>query len=153
MGSSRNEAGRRRCLTARSTRTRFSAARFTAPLNAIVIRINDEASGSTTGRHRASQIRDYLLSTSHPVGRFKAPFFARLGYTVADWQRLEQDLLALANLGDADPGRESRYGQKYEIRGTLNGPSGKSASVLAVWIVRFEGDVPQFVTAFPGEPE
>jgi hypothetical protein len=72
---------------------------------------------------------------------------------VADWQRLEQDLLVLASSGDADPGRESRYGQKYEIRGTLNGPAGKSASVLTVWIVRFESDVPQFVTAFPGEPE
>ena len=101
----------------------------------------------------AAKIRDYLLSTSHPVGRFKALFFASLGYTVTDWQRLEQDLLALAGSGDAESGRESPYGQKYEIRGTLNGPSGKSATVLTVWIVRFESDVPQFVTAFPGEPE
>jgi hypothetical protein len=101
----------------------------------------------------SAKIRDYLLSTSHPVGRFKAPFFARLGYTDADWQRLEQDLLALAGSGDAEPGRESPYGQKYEIRGTLNGPSGRSASVLTVWIVRFESDVPEFVTAFPGETE
>ena len=101
----------------------------------------------------AGKIRDYLLSTSHPVGRFKAPFFASLGYTAADWQRLEQDLLALADLGDAEAGRDSSYGQKYEIRGTLNGPSGKSARVLTVWIVRFESDVPEFVTAFPGETE
>jgi hypothetical protein len=101
----------------------------------------------------AAKIRDYLLSTSHPVGRFKAPFFARLGYTVADWQRLEQDLLGLADSGDAEPGRQSPYGQKYEIRGTLNGPSGRSASVLTVWIVRFESDVPEFVTAFPGDTE
>jgi hypothetical protein len=101
----------------------------------------------------AAKIRDYLLSTSHPVGRFKAPFFASLGYTVADWQRLEKDLLVLAGSGDAEPGRESPYGQKYEIRGTLNGPSGKSARVLTVWIVRFERDVPEFVTAFPGEME
>jgi hypothetical protein len=86
----------------------------------------------------AAKIRDYLLSTSHPVGRFKAPFFASLGYTVADWRRLEQDLLVLAGAGEAEPGRESSYGQKYEIRGTLNGPSGKSASVLTVWIVRFK---------------
>lgn len=100
-----------------------------------------------------AKIRDYLLSMSHPVGRFKAPFFASLGYTVADWQRLEQDLLAIANSGDAEPGRESRYGQKYEICGTLNGPSGKSASVLTVWIVRLGSDVPEFVTAFPGETE
>jgi hypothetical protein len=26
-------------------------------------------------------------------------------------------------------------------------------NVLTAWIVRFESDVPQFVTAFPGEPE
>jgi hypothetical protein len=55
----------------------------------------------------ATKIRDYLLSTSHPVGRFKAPFFVSLGYTIADWQRLEQDLLVLAGSGDAEPGRES----------------------------------------------
>ena len=101
----------------------------------------------------AAKIRDYLLSTSHPVGRFKAPFFASLGYTVADWQRLEQDLLRFANSDEAVPGKESPYGQRYEIRGTLNGPSGKSARVLTVWIVRFESDVPEFVTAFPGETE
>ena len=98
-----------------------------------------------------AKIRDYLLSTSHPVGRFKAPFFASLGYTNANWRRLEKDLRDLAISGDAEPGRDSLYGLKYEIHGTLKGPSGKSAEVLIVWIVLFGGDVPQFVTAFPGE--
>jgi hypothetical protein len=69
--------------------------------------------------HRAvivpAKIRDYLLSTSHPVGRFKAPFFARLGYTVADWQRLEQDLLGLADSGDAEPGRQSPYAKSTKF--------------------------------------
>ena len=74
-----------------------------------------------------AKIRDYLLSTSHSVGRFKAPFFARLGYTRANWRRLEEDLLNLAVSGDAELGRDSPYGQKYEIRGILNGPSGRSA--------------------------
>jgi uncharacterized protein DUF6883 len=97
-----------------------------------------------------AKIQNYLLSTSHPIGRFKEPFFANLGYTIANWQKLEQDLLALATSGEA-AGRESPYGQKYEIHGTLNGPSGKSARVLTVWIVRFGSDVPQFVTAYPGE--
>ncbi|MFQ5913111.1 MAG: DUF6883 domain-containing protein [Nitrospinota bacterium] len=97
------------------------------------------------------KIRDYLLSTSHPVGRFKAAFFATLGYTNANWQRLGEDLRDLAVSGDAEPGQESPYGRKYEIRGTLKGPSGRSAEVVTVWIVPFGGDVPQFVTAFPGE--
>jgi hypothetical protein len=98
-----------------------------------------------------AKIRGYLLSTSHPVGRFKAPFFASLGYTSANWRRLEEDLRDLAVSGDAELGRDSPYGQKYEIRGTLSGPAGRSAGVLTVWIILFGGDVPQFVTAFPGE--
>ena len=77
-----------------------------------------------------AKIRDYLLSTSHPVGRFKAPFFASLGYTSANWRRLDKDLRDLAVLGDAELGKDSPYGQKYETRGTLRGPSGRSAGVL-----------------------
>ena len=98
-----------------------------------------------------AKIRDYLLSSSHPVGRFKAPFFASLGYTSANWRRLDEDLRDLAISGDAELGKDSPYGQKYEIRATLRGPSGKSAEVLTVWIVLFGGYMPQFVTAFPGE--
>ena len=95
-----------------------------------------------------AKIRDYRLSTSHPVGRFKAPFFASLGYTIANWPRLEEDLLAVS--GDAELGKRSLR-QKYEIRAILRGPSGRSAGVLTVWIILFGGDAPQFVTAFPGE--
>jgi len=98
-----------------------------------------------------AKIRDYLLSTSHPVGRFKRPFFSSLGYTSANWRRLEIDLLELAVSGDAELGKQSQYGQKYEIRGILRGPSGRSARVLTVWIIPFGGNAPQFVTAFPGE--
>src|SRR3970282_1961534 len=98
-----------------------------------------------------AKIRDYLLSTSHPVGRFKAPFFASLGYTSANWRRLEEDLLSLAVSCDAELGEDSPYRQKYEVRGILNGPSGRSAGMLTVWIILFGGNVPEFVTAFPEE--
>jgi hypothetical protein len=53
-----------------------------------------------------AKIRDYLLSTSHPVGRFKAPFCASLGYTNANWRRLVEDLRDLAVTGDAELGRD-----------------------------------------------
>ncbi len=85
------------------------------------------------------------------MGRFKTAFFAGLGYTSSNWQRLETDLRNLEASGDAEPVQLSPYGHKYEIRGTLRGPSGKAAEVLTVWIIRFGEDVPQFVTAFPGE--
>ena len=35
-----------------------------------------------------SKIRDYLLSSSHPIGRFKAVVFTALGYSQEDWPRL-----------------------------------------------------------------
>jgi len=98
-----------------------------------------------------AKIRDYLLSTSHPVGRFKALFFSSLGYTSANWRRLEEDLLSLAVSGDAELGKDSPYGQKYEVHGILRGPSGRSAGVLTVWIISFGGDMPELVTAFPGK--
>jgi len=38
------------------------------------------------------KLRDYLLSPSHPAGRFEAVFFSSLGYRQEDWQQLEADL-------------------------------------------------------------
>jgi hypothetical protein len=32
-----------------------------------------------------AKLEDYLLSTEHPIGRFKARFFTALGFTAADW--------------------------------------------------------------------
>jgi hypothetical protein len=85
------------------------------------------------------------------VGRFKAAFFESLGYSADAWQRLEADLRVLAAVEEATIGNQTKYGQKYELRGTLTGESGRSASVLTVWIVRWGEEVPSFVTAFPGE--
>lgn len=98
-----------------------------------------------------AKVRDYLLSREHPIGRFKAVFFESLGYSADAWQRLEADLRALAVAGEAVLGDRTKYGQKYEVRGTLNGPSGRPASLVTVWIVRWGEDAPRFVTAFPGE--
>jgi hypothetical protein len=38
------------------------------------------------------KLRDYLLSPSHPVGRFKALLFSSLGYTQENWKQFEADL-------------------------------------------------------------
>ncbi len=99
----------------------------------------------------ARKVRDYLLSTSHPIGRFKAAFFMDLGYSRSAWQELADDLRRLAMTEDAVPAGESRYGQKYEVRGMLKGMSGRAAAVVMVWIVPAAGEPPRLVTAYPGE--
>lgn len=49
------------------------------------------------------------------------------------------------------PWAEEPVRQKYEVHGTLKGPSGRRADLVTVWII-LKGDTdPQFVTAFPGE--
>ena len=50
-----------------------------------------------------AKVREYLLSPIHPVGRFKARFFATLGYTGENWLRLLADLSRIALSGDANP--------------------------------------------------
>lgn len=96
------------------------------------------------------KLHGYLLSDSHPVGRFKARFFAALGYTPDDWQVLEADF-RIQHLGQsAELGPSNSKGQTYTIRAILKGPNGQSAQVLSVWFVRTQTGIPHFVTAYPG---
>ncbi len=102
------------------------------------------------------KVRDYLLSSTHPIGRLKAAFFMGLGYRAEDWGRLHKDLLNAALVDAATPGRFTRqrftrHGNKYEIRATLIGPAGRSAIVLTVWMVRHGEDFPRLITAFPDD--
>jgi len=98
----------------------------------------------------AAEISDYLLSGSHPVGRFKEAFFAALGYLAADWERLSTDLCSHGMDNEAVATEANEYGQTYEVRASIEGPAGRAAAVVAVWIVLRGEDFPRFVTAFPG---
>ncbi len=96
-----------------------------------------------------AKVQGYLLSRNHPVGRFKAAFFLALGYSPEDWRRLEADLRSQHLSKAAAPEEGTSYGQKYTIRATLVGPSGQSAEVVSVWVVRRGETFPRFVTAYP----
>jgi hypothetical protein len=45
------------------------------------------------------KLRDYVLSSTHPVGKFKAAFFQSLGDTAENWKRPETDIRALLENG------------------------------------------------------
>jgi uncharacterized protein DUF6883 len=97
-----------------------------------------------------AKVRDYLLSPTHPVGRFKSVFFVALGFHVDQWELLRDALIALARTADATPGQPSPFGLKFEIRAILNGPSGRQADLVTVWMVSNGQDFPHFITAHPG---
>ncbi len=96
------------------------------------------------------KLRDYLLSPSHPIGRFKSAFFRSLGYEQENWQVLERDLRLMLS-GEAQPAGSTQYGKKYAVPGSLVGPNGRTARVVGIWIILTGEMVPRFVTAYPEE--
>ena len=97
----------------------------------------------------ARKLRDYILSSTHPDGRANAAYFVRLGYSQADWERLDVDLREQHLSREAEPGRPSPYGDKYEILAPLTGPNGVTAWVRSVWIVLSGENAARLVTLFP----
>ena len=96
------------------------------------------------------KLRGYLLSRTHPVGRFKAIFFRSLGYSVSRWQLLEIDLRKHLVANEPESEEVTAHGRKFVVRGRIEGPSGRSAELVTVWIILAGEEVPQFVTAYPG---
>ena len=100
-----------------------------------------------------AKVRDYLLSPEHPVGRFKSRVFHAAGYERENWQRLRDDLLALARILDVSPAGEDQFGRRYVGTGSLRAPNGRPLPVIAIWLIPSEGDSPRLITVYPaGQP-
>ena len=98
-----------------------------------------------------AKLQGYLLSSTHPIGRFKARFFNALGFSADSWRELEHAFRIQHLTQDAQPGEADQLGQKYTIRAILIGPNGQAASVVSVWFMPTGGNAPRFVTAYPGD--
>ncbi len=96
------------------------------------------------------KLRGYILSSTHPVGRFKAAFFRRLGYSAENWEAFERSLRDLILTQDTRGVEESQYGNKFVVEGTFAGPSGDTVQIVTVWIILKGENVPIFITAYPG---
>ncbi|MGH8134293.1 MAG: DUF6883 domain-containing protein [Steroidobacteraceae bacterium] len=96
----------------------------------------------------AEKLRDYLLSSAHPIGRYKSAFFRSLGYAPEHWQVLERDLRGVLS-SEAQPSPGTEYGRKFTVRGALTGPNGRAGRIVSVWIILTGETAPRFVTAYP----
>jgi hypothetical protein len=95
-----------------------------------------------------SKLREYCLNPQHPRGRHKARVFAaRLGLTAphADW--LREALLRAALENDATPQEQDRYGRRFVVDFSMQGPKG-SATVRSSWIVRAREDFPRLTSCY-----
>jgi hypothetical protein len=67
----------------------------------------------------------------------------------ANWAVLLRELNQFAT-AEAQLEAATKFGQKYVVAGSIQGPSGRSAQVVTVWIVLNGEDFPRLVTAYPG---
>lgn len=79
----------------------------------------------------------------------KSQWLARAGYTPENWKILENDLREQILSTDARPTENTEYGQKYEIRGELVGPNGKSLAVCTIWMTESATGRTKFITMHP----
>ncbi len=77
----------------------------------------------------------------------KSKFLARAGYTLNNWQQLEQDLRTQILTQPAERIETTRYGDKYAIRASLRGINGVELNILTIWMVA--NDTTKFVTLVP----
>lgn len=96
-----------------------------------------------------AKVREYLLSTTHPVGRFKAVFFFRLGFTQGALTELRGALIRDHAHSEAQDAGSSAWGQKFRIHVGLAGPRGTIADATSIWIARSGESAARFVTAYP----
>ena len=79
----------------------------------------------------------------------KSQYLAQGGYTLDNWEQLEKDLREQILTLEAQPTLKTKYGQKYQIIGSLNCPNGFILTIKTIWIVTEK--ITKFVTLFPAQ--
>ncbi len=92
---------------------------------------------------------DYILSDSHPIGKYKAAYFKNIGYVKENYHLLMSEILKLIKENNIDLETENEFGKKYIISGMISTPNKKILRVTTVWFIENNNSIPYFVTVYP----
>ncbi|WP_347405004.1 DUF6883 domain-containing protein [Nodosilinea sp. LEGE 06152] len=81
----------------------------------------------------------------------KSKFLAQAGYSLTNWQQLEQDIRTQVLSQPAEFLETTRHGDKYCISTKLRGVNGIELSILTIWMVA--NGTTKFVTLVPDKGE
>ena len=95
------------------------------------------------------KITDYLLSSTHPSGRYKASFFLAFGFEAGNWRVLASALRKLAASAEVQKVEASPFGMRYTVEGKLESPDGRRPWIRTVWFIETGREIPRLVTAYP----
>lgn len=79
----------------------------------------------------------------------KSQWLAQAGYSLENWQVLENDLRNQILSVDATLIEKTEYGRMYEIRRNLIGPNGKSLPVCTIWLTETATGSTKLITMYP----
>ncbi|MEL6471214.1 MAG: DUF6883 domain-containing protein [Cyanobacteria bacterium J06623_4] len=95
------------------------------------------------------KLRDYCLNLEHDDGKHKARLFQSvLGMTASDADSLKLVLLKIVTTGNAQLGRQDRYGQRYTLDFELEWHN-KRATLRSGWIIERGSNSPKLTTCYP----
>jgi hypothetical protein len=97
----------------------------------------------------SAKLLGYLLSKTHPVGRWKAGFFFSHGFDETNVDVLREQLMKIIHSEDIKDVVLSPHGTKYIVEGTLKTPVGNDVLIRTIWIINKGQEHPRFVTAYP----
>jgi len=81
----------------------------------------------------------------------KSAFLASAGYSAANSQQLSRDLRGKCSRKMRSPLQRTKFGQFYEIRAPLTGPSGTKLRIRSIWMKEHLSGVTKFITLVPDE--
>ncbi|MBX7245401.1 MAG: hypothetical protein K1X53_07870 [Candidatus Sumerlaeaceae bacterium] len=93
----------------------------------------------------------YLMNPSHRYGASKSRFFAEFGFSRNNWQALARALQGHAATHEVARLRQTPFGTRYEIDGTLASPDGRNPRVRTIWQWDGKSPAPRLITAHPLE--
>ncbi|MEW6300673.1 MAG: DUF6883 domain-containing protein [Thermodesulfobacteriota bacterium] len=76
----------------------------------------------------------------------KSQSLRQAGYTLDNWEQLEQDLRLQVLPYETTLIERTVYGNIFEIRSSLTGPNGKLLFVNTIWMNKFRSGATKFIT-------
>jgi hypothetical protein len=98
-------------------------------------------------RIASEKLTKYLLAR-RAVGD-KSEFLRQAGYTLDNWEQLEQDIRQQILSEEAVCIEQTVYGELFEIRASVVGPNGVILALRTVWMREAEGGITKFITLYP----
>ncbi|MBI5217291.1 MAG: hypothetical protein HY960_16175 [Ignavibacteriae bacterium] len=79
----------------------------------------------------------------------KSKFLGKAGYTLDNWELLENDLRLLLKKSETFFAHATKFGDYYEIVGELHRPNQTVLRVKTIWMKERFSDRIKFITLFP----